>query len=596
MVSDRLYIIGGRDVEFTRKISEFSNVIFLDKTQEKFENKLSLIKEFQEKQSELRDKWLSFQENVFKNIKTLLDKDEDYSYLLSNTFFEASPNKTSLMYKFFKLNIIFDYIKMENIKNIYLYNVPKDIEFFFNSNANKLNISLITLKNKKKKLSLNKLFKNLVKKNIISSIVYHLAVEFKKKSQKISIQKSKSKKVAFSYFYPGGQSFNNGFSSKYFESASSLINAKYDWLFLYVGSLSHLGKQDKLIKKNLNSFGFLDAYFKYSDFKKIVLNFLKIRKKLKSVKANNLFIFENIDYYDLIKNKWSDSTSILLINLLIFEKKISNFFKENSQIDEALYLMEFQPWEQIFNKIAKTHKIKTKGIIHSVVRPNVMNYYHSKSIHDYINLPSYVGANSDFCKSLMIKNGFTADQVIKIEAQRYNYLLKNQNKINSSKKILRKSILIVTSIISRETIELLECFVSANVKFEKVYIKEHHLFKVEPIIKSYIKNFPSYELFNGTVSEAFKLSDIVYTANGSSVLLESVVNQKETISLISLSSLPIPAIHNAPNLYFVHDVNSLSKILKNLVNNSFVSKTNDVNINYLYLNDDLPLWQDFLKK
>jgi len=150
MVSDRLYIIGGRDVEFTRKISEFSNVIFLDKTQEKFENKLSLIKEFQEKQSELRDKWLSFQENVFKNIKTLLDKDEDYSYLLSNTFFEASPNKTSLMYKFFKLNIIFDYIKMENIKNIYLYNVPKDIEFFFNSNANKLNISLITLKNKKK--------------------------------------------------------------------------------------------------------------------------------------------------------------------------------------------------------------------------------------------------------------------------------------------------------------------------------------------------------------------------------------------------------------------------------------------------------------
>ena len=154
----------------------------------------------------------------------------------------------------------------------------------------------------------------------------------------------------------------------------------------------------------------------------------------------------------------------------------------------------------------------------------------------------------------------------------------------------------MTSIISRETIELLECFVSANVKFEKVYIKEHHLFKVEPIIKSYIKNFPSYELFNGTVSEAFKLSDIVYTANGSSVLLESVVNQKETISLISLSSLPIPAIHNAPNLYFVHDANSLSKILKNLVNNSVVSKTNDVNINYLYLNDDLPLWQDFMKK
>ena len=74
-----------------------------------------------------------------------------------------------------------------------------------------------------------------------------------------------------------------------------------------------------------------------------------------------------------------------------------------------------------------------------MVRPNVMNYYHSKTIHDYLNMPSYVGVNSDFSKSLMIKNGFTSDQVLKIEAQRFNYLLKNQNKINFTKSRLRKS-------------------------------------------------------------------------------------------------------------------------------------------------------------
>ena len=131
MEAKNLYIIGGSDVELTNQIKEFSNVIFLDKDQENFKNKLSLIKKFQEKQSELRVKWLSFQEQVFKKIKTYLDKDEDFSYILSNIFFEASPNKTNLMYKFFKLNLIFDYIKQKNIKNIYLYNVPKDIEFFF---------------------------------------------------------------------------------------------------------------------------------------------------------------------------------------------------------------------------------------------------------------------------------------------------------------------------------------------------------------------------------------------------------------------------------------------------------------------------------
>jgi len=342
----------------------------------------------------------------------------------------------------------------------------------------------------------------------------------------------------------------------------------------------------------------LDAYFKISDFQKIIINFFKIKKKLKLIKINDLFTFEGIDYLNLIKSKWLTSMSVSLLDLLIFEKKTLNFFKKNSQINEALYLMEFQPWELIFNKIAKKYNIKTKGVIHSIVRPNVMNYYHSKKIHNYLNMPSYVGVNSDFSKSLMIKNGFTSEQVLKIEAQRFNYLLKNQNKNNTTKSILRKrkSILIITSIIPAETREMLEFFALSNIEFEKVYIKEHHLFKVGPIIKSSIKNFPNFEIFNGTVSDAFELSDIVYTANGSSVLLESVVNKKETVSLISLSSLPIPAISKASNLHFAHDVNSLSKILNRLLTKPIDLVATNENIDCLYLNYELPLWQDFLDK
>ena len=281
---------------------------------------------------------------------------------------------------------------------------------------------------------------------------------------------------------------------------------------------------------------------------------------------------------------------------MIFEKKISNFFLENPHINEAIYLLEFQPWEQIFNKVAKKNNIKTKGVIHSVVRPNVMNYYHSKIIHPYLCPPSFIGVNSDFSKSLMLQNGFKADQVIKIEAQRFNYILKNKNKFISSKSKLRKSILIITSIIHSETKQLLEFFASANIEFEKVYIKEHHLFKVEPIIKSFIKNFPSYEIITGNMSEAFECSDIVYTANGSSVLLESVVSKKQTISVISLSSLPIPAIDKASNLHFVYDVQSLSKILKRLTIETFDLTSDNGNIDYLYLDNKLSLWQDFLNK
>ncbi len=596
MKIDDLYIIGGNERKPQIKINTNSKVVFIDEEQEGYENKFSVIKNFQEKQNLLREDWLNLQEQVFKRIKQKLDKDKDFYCLLSNIFFESSPNKTNSIYKFFKIRLIIDYIKSKKIKNIYLYNVPKDIEIFFYSNCNKLNISLKILKVKKKKLLSKILFKDLVKEYFIFSIIKRFIIEYKKKIRKVTSQKIKSNKVVFSYYYPGGQSFDRGFLSKYFEEVSFMLNSKYEWLFLYVGNFLKLPKENELIQKNFNTFGFLDSYFSLSNFNEIIINFFRVRKKLKSINLKKLFIYEELNYLPLIKKDWSISISILLLDQMIFEKKISNFFLENSHINEAIYLLEFQPWEQIFNKVAKKNNIKTKGVIHSVVRPNVMNYYHSKIIHPYLCPPSFIGVNSDFSKSLMLQNGFKADQVIKIEAQRFNYILKNKNKFISNKSKLRKSILIITSIIHSETKQLLEFFALANIEFEKVYIKEHHLFKVEPIIKSFIKNFPSYEIITGNMSEAFECSDIVYTANGSSVLLESVISKKQTISVISLSSLPIPAIDKASNLHFVYDVKSLSKILKRLTIETFDLTSDNENIDYLYLNNKLSLWQNFLNK
>ena len=596
MEIDNLYIIGGSECKVQIEINQNSKIVFLDEEQEGYKNKFSVIKSFQEKQDLLREDWLNFQEQVFKKIKQKLDKDEDFYYLLSNLFFESSPNKTNSIYKFFKIKLITDYIKSKKIKKIFLYNVSKDIEFFFYSNCDKLNVSIKTRKVEETNLLTKILLKDLAKEYFIFSIIKRFIDEYKKRIRKVSIQKPKSNKVVFSYYYPGGQYFKNGFSSKYFEEVSFILNSKYEWLFLYVGNFLKLRKENEFIQNNFNSFGFLDSYFSLSNFNEIIIKFFRVRKKLKSIKLKKLFIYEDLNYLSLIKKDWSISLSILLLDQIIFEKKISNFFLENSQINEAIYLLEFQPWEQIFNKVAKNNNIKTKGVIHSVVRPNVMNYYHSKIIHPYLSVPSFIGVNSDFSKSLMLKNGFKSDQVIKIEAQRFNYILEDQNKFISNKLKLRKSILIITSIIYSETKQLLEFFAAANVQFEKVYIKEHHLFKVEPIIKSSIKNFPSYEIVTGKMSDAFECSDIVYTANGSSVLLESVISKKQTISVISLSSLPIPAINKASNLHFVYDVQSLSKVLMRLIIEPFDLNLDNGNINYLYLNNKLNFWQDFINK
>lgn len=150
MLSDSLYIIGGREENLPNEIKKFSKIIFLDKEQEGFKNKFSLIKNFLDKQSILRNRWLNLQEQVFDKIKNHLDKDEDFSYLFYNIFFEASPTKTNSIYKYFKIQLIIDYIKSGNIKKVFLYNVSNDIENFFYLNKNKFNFSIKTLKVKKK--------------------------------------------------------------------------------------------------------------------------------------------------------------------------------------------------------------------------------------------------------------------------------------------------------------------------------------------------------------------------------------------------------------------------------------------------------------
>ena len=590
MKSDILHIIGRDDKSFIAKINKSSKIIFLDKEQKDFVNQFSLIRNFNERQNFLREKWLIFQEEVFKKIQPSIDQDEDFRYILSSLFFEASPYKTNVMYQFFKLYLVINYIKKENIKKVFLVNVSRDISAFFSSNIKYLDISVKAIKTQKNKFFLKQLIQN----NALISMFYHLYVEYKRKRQKISSFKNQSSKAVFSYY--SFQSINNEFLNKYFSDVSNLLKENYASLFLYVGKISNLGKENKILSNNSNTYGFLDSYFLLSDFKNITLDFYRIQKKLKSIKLKNLFVFEGINYLSITKGDWLKSICYILLQTLIFEKKFKNFLKDNSKIEEIIYLMEFQPWELMLNKVAHKYGIKTKGITHAVIRPNMLQYFHPKSIHPFFYNPTFVGANSNFCEALYLRNGFSSDQVLKIEAQRFNYLDYALDNIDEKKTQIRKSILITTSITSIETKELLEVFALANVKFDKIYIKEHPNLPVKPIIESLNKKFPSYEIFEGSIANAFENSDIVYTANGSSVLFESVLNKKHTVTLISLSSLPMPAIEQAPNLHFAYDTNSLSKILSQLMLNPKTDfKKNNIN-NDLYLSKNLNLWRNFINK
>jgi len=117
--NNHLYIVGGDDSKLLDNIDKDVNIIFLDKTDQSFSNHYPLIKIFNEKQNFLRNEWLELQSQVFEKIEPLIKKDEDFNYVLTNLFFEASPYKSNSIFIFFKVKLIIDYLKKKKLRKFF---------------------------------------------------------------------------------------------------------------------------------------------------------------------------------------------------------------------------------------------------------------------------------------------------------------------------------------------------------------------------------------------------------------------------------------------------------------------------------------------
>jgi surface carbohydrate biosynthesis protein (TIGR04326 family) len=247
--------------------------------------------------------------------------------------------------------------------------------------------------------------------------------------------------------------------------------------------------------------------------------------------------------------------------------------------------MEYQPWEQMLNKILDD-KTLTIGITHSAMRINLLNYIYHNEVHKYLYNPLKVLVNSKSFKQTMLNNGFDKKDIIPIEAQRFDYL--NDVKISNN---LNNNLLITTSIDYEETKELLEVFANAYVdkSFDKIFIKPHPDLDITSIINS-ISKFPKYVLLEGTIQEAFDLCNVVFTVNSSSVLLESLLYHKKTITFYSLKTLPMPAIKKHPLLCIAISDKELRDIFKSMM----LPQMTNIEFKPFYLNKNMKLWKEFL--
>jgi len=560
-------------------------IVFLDKDSEKYPNKLPLLEDFTNQQSKLRGELLRFNELILDRIKKYFDYDDDYKYILSSSIFEKSPYKTEYAYNFFKIILIIEYIKKYNIKEIYINSNKQIIKKFFKNFSYNNEINFISQK-KKKKFNLKKL----VMKNSFLSTAYIIKKEFQKIKFSILKNKQLNKNLVISYFPNYKFNDKNEFISNYFGDISNKLNTNHDWLFIYANDIDKIKNDEKLLdEKNFKQYNFLDAYISYNDCKSLLKKINVVRKKLRKINLTDIFIYKNVDYYEILIEEWEIFLSYYLVESIVFEKKFKNFFN-SKKYSNVLYLLEYQPWEQMLNKTLQVSNpaCETKAITHSVFRPNLMNYYYPKNVHNCMYTSKVVASNSEFSKKMLIKNGYNSEDIKEIEAQRFNYLSKI-NKVTQ----YENNLLIITSINFSETATLLKIFsgaIGTISKFDNIFIKPHPFMPIDNIISS-LKYFPKFKILNGNMDEALNIVSTVLVTNSSSTLLESILYGKKTITLFSLDTLPMPAIDKHDLLFPVTSINEMRNILY-----SIDSKQQKQNDNFLYLNHDYLKWNKFLNQ
>lgn len=542
---------------------------------------LDLLQTFSRNQTCLTSDFLDFQSKLMCNLDSLPKKFKCFDYLFP--LFEASPYKTQSVFQFLKLRIVLDFIEKNNIGAIYLHSLDRSIVEFFRANKKKLNVDFYEIDTVAKHVGL----RNFIKKSPIFSLAFRLGKELSN-IQIILPSEIPGKKVALSYF-PGCEIKNGVVTSKYFGAVSKLFDKEYCWLFLSVGKDAKLRSERSLLERSaknsqLSAPFFLDDFFAITDFLAVSFKFLKFRLGLPINLLSQIFFIEGINYFSLFKNDLDITLADETVKQLIYESKFHNFFRR-SAIKEIIYPLEFQPWELSLNKEAKKFDLVTKAFTHSIVRPNLMNYYYPRSVYDLMPSPSFIGLNSPLLKK---KFDFCGQKTItkSIEAHRFNYLAEAKPDSNAVEK---NSILIVTSIDPKETENLLRLFSGSSLSFDAVYIKEHPSLPVQDIIER-LSFFPDYVVAQGSISQAFKLSSLVLVANSSSVLLEAVITGKQVVTSFSLLTLPMPAVSDN-NVTVVSSAREFDRFVLE-ARSSYPGK--HISAPPLFLDKNLTFWQEFL--
>lgn len=502
----------------------------------------------------------------------------NYSLINERSFYK-SPNITNVL-KY----LAFEDILLKNKKKIITLILDNKKIYEFLTNTNTYDNCFFELHESKKNINIYKTntFKESIKIVILIGkvIITKLLRFFKSKNIKNEI-------TFVSYF--DNFSLTSDFKSNYWSQTIDFISKYKNYNFIHIEnnpfSLKEKLKNNKLLKqinkKNKNPGFFLFDYLRLIDLLNISIFIIKnlLFVRLKIFKINHKFNKENnaINFFfkdEIIKSFKGSHLLENLIYIYSFQNLSKYILKKNHKI---FYLFENQSWEKIMKNSLLNSNIY--GFIHSTVRFWDLRYTADTNIINS-NKKFYILNTGEGSKKILAINKIKLDKLINVESLRYLKFKKIKKNISNNK------ILIVGDYIDAKNYELLKIINDCK-DINNIFVYKNH-----PNKKINHQKFNTkIELFNDKLDEISNYGFIICNYPSSAIIDFYLLNKK-IITYYDLNDL------NTNPLYFIENFTFFSNSfdLSEFINNKSDLIKNSLSRDFLYLNSDISMWKNFLKK
>jgi len=551
---------------------------------------------------------------LYKHFKSKLIHDE--SFWWQTLIADKCPYKSKSPYYIIKIWII-EKLFYEGEFNVFIYRGENKVLAKILSNWIKENsLGQFYWYKKNKNTALKNIFSQDKIPPIFTAVIPLFRFLIRKLIYFKNISFNENAKITIVTYYPGvdQEKINDGiFYSNYWGPLNDYINnlnIPINWIWVYskqqfsfkkaveyqaiLNSKSkETGKKYFFLENNLSLFSLLVAL---TEFFRLGFKSYFIKFKIKSSFKN---IDSKINFYPLLENEWKHSFwGGASMNNYIYAASFKNI-KIPPTTERILYIWENQPWEQsllsIRNKFQNTIFF---GAVHTPANSSLFNLKvfpgdpSELKIKNGRKMPNFICALSENSRTTLINGGWPSKNIIITEALRY---IESLNTEVTKTDNTPKNLLVVTGSILKEVEQQLQILFefekNSNNYFDNIIIKPHPIIPIDNFIR---KNTTStnIKITNLSLKELWSNATVVFTANSTSVGLESYYLGLPLIVTGAIENFNLNSLFGTKDVYFINSTNEFTNVLENLKNN-YNSKSVE-NENIFCINNSIPIWKNIL--